>query len=117
MKKPVDKNSQAWGERLKTLRKQKKISRIEAATFFGVSVQQIRKYEIGESALTLQRLQQFAQLFQYPFSTLLTQLTKPDEPQKNSLEEETLLTLFRQFTPQAQQALIALVHQTLKQLN
>lgn len=105
--------NQIWGQRLQRIRTNKSISRQEAAAFMHLSVQQIRKYETGESSLTLGRLQEFAALMGYPFSLLLSMLSKSDKEPSTTSEEEFLLYLFRQFSPAARSALLDLIQKSL----
>lgn len=105
--------NQMWGLRLKTIRTQRKISRKEAAVKLDISVQQIRKYEEGISALSLHRLQHFAKLYKIPFSSLLLWLTESKGTAYPSSEEERMLALIRHFSPDARRALMTLLQQVL----
>ena len=102
-----------WGKRLQDLRQKKSLSRQDVAKFLHLSVQQIRKYETGESALSLYRLQQFADLLKYPLPLLLSFITKSQDYPSLSAEEDELIHLFRQFPSDARQALLNLVQKSL----
>lgn len=106
--------NQVWGQRLQQLRCQRSISRQEVASFMNLSVQQIRKYETGESALTLYRLQQLADLMEYPLSLLLSTLTNSEQESYLSSEEKQLIHLFRKFSPNARNALLYLIQKSIQ---
>lgn len=56
------------GQRIRVLRKQRKMSQRDIANFFGVTPQQVQKWESGRNRLSAARLKMLCCFFDIPLS-------------------------------------------------
>lgn len=97
-----------FGQRVKTLRKQKKWTQKELATKFDVRPAHLNKYESGLHTPPLDKLIKLAEIFDTTLDYLLTGGSSEDKP----LHNLRLLERFRaleQFGAEDQEALIKLI--------
>ena len=82
-KRAVTKTDEEIGFRIRQIRQNKKLSQEDVGAICGVSYQQIQKYELGKSRLSVGRLTQIAQALDVTASDILdyelkqNQLTNP----------------------------------------
>ncbi len=107
----ADEKDLALGQRLRTLRKGQRLTLHDMARHFGISAQQVQKYEMGEDRLSAVRLIELCKTFQFglhhfsddynqaPATMLAVAETHGASyhapPAALSAEEKRLLDLFR----------------------
>lgn len=106
----ADDKDLALGGKLRNLRKSQKLTLHDLAKLFGISAQQVQKYETGEDRLSAVRLLELCKTFNYglhQFSDDYTQMgginlgvaeenaSYQAPPSSLSAEEKTLLDYFR----------------------
>lgn len=99
---------QAFGDRLKKLRKDKKWTQKELAQKIGVRFEQLNKYEMGLNAPPLEKLLALAEALSLTTDFLLTGVVPKDQPLVNT----RLLTRFealQDFAPEAQETVIHVI--------
>ena len=72
--------------RIKELRKQRKITQNALADIFGVSVRTIQKWEHGDTAIKAVKTKKLADYFEVSEGYLLGYSQKPDIPEKEDLQ-------------------------------
>lgn len=73
------------GRQLRAFRRARKITQTELGQSIGVTYQQIQKYEIGSSRMSVGTLLQFADLFDVPVeSFFVSTAAKPTKPNRNN---------------------------------
>ena len=107
----ADEKDLALGHKLRVLRKERKLTLHDMARVFGISAQQVQKYEMGEDRLSAVRLIELCKTFQFGMSQFVDEYNQMPgvaagfaEQQQNiyqapdntlSTEEKKLLDLFR----------------------
>jgi len=107
-----DKVSRAIGERFREIRAELGLTQGEVGDFFGVSFQQIQKYENGTSRFSASRLFTFLQSHEISFSRFFEHLDIGGIPTKNATTRD--LNLYRKICnledPFMKKAVIDFIH-------
>lgn len=83
-------------KKFRILRKQLKLTQADVAVKIGLSVRQIQKYELGKSQISVERLKEFAMVYNVEPTFFIDSILKEDKVPYN-VEEEEIVTLNKIF--------------------
>ena len=86
----ADEKDTALGSKLRILRKAQKLTLHEMARLFGISAQQVQKYEMGEDRLSAVRLIELCRMFQFGLHQFTDDYIQSSAPALHVAEDQGL---------------------------